>query len=43
MYFRVWKKTVLTNDLAAQYTDFFSYFKSFFTGENNLYIVLVKL
>ena len=30
------EKTVLTNDLAAQYTDFFSYFKSFFTGENNL-------
>ena len=30
------EKTVLTNDLAAQYTDFFSYFKSFFTGENNI-------
>lgn len=30
------EKSILTMDLAAQYTDFFSYFKSFFNGENNL-------
>lgn len=34
------EKSILTIDLAAQYTDFFSYFKSFFTGENNLFYCL---
>ena len=34
------ESTVLTADLAAQYTDFFSYFKGFFNGENNLFYCL---
>ncbi len=32
--------TILTIDLAAQYTDFFSYFKGFFQGENHLFYCL---
>ena len=34
------EKSILTIDLAVQYTDFFSYFKSFFSGENNLFYCL---